>query len=238
MSDQVITLCPYFKISPDHVDDFKKNFAACVDSVAAEPACAFWGFSYGDDNTAFCREGYADAAGVLAHIANVGPALDRMMQGKWAEVTSCTVMGPAGELEKLKEPLAAFNPVYYTMAHSFRAEAGALDKNDTCVTLCPTFQLAEDGATAFKALWAETAEAVKTEEDCLFYGFFYSEAEAGDTDTDNKNKNKAFCREGYADAAGVLTHVGNVGTALQRVTEEKLAEIIDLKVHTMSFEFE
>ena len=66
--------------------------------------------AFGDE--VFCREAYDGAAGVLAHLANVGAVLDEML--KVADVKRLEIHGPAGELEKLRGPLAAFQPTWFT----------------------------------------------------------------------------------------------------------------------------
>jgi hypothetical protein len=43
------------------------------------------------------------------------------------------------------------------------------------------------------------------------------------------NGSEAFCREGYEDAEGLLTHLNNVGDLLQRALE--MVEIVRLEIH-------
>ena len=59
----------------------------------------------------FCREGYADAEGVLTHLENVGSQLAEML--KMADLIRIELHGPAAELEKLKRPLAHLNPAWF-----------------------------------------------------------------------------------------------------------------------------
>ena len=77
----------------------------------------FYGFAI-HENTVHCREGYQNAEGVLAHIEKIGPLLDKALA--ISELTRLEIHGPAGELEKLREPLAALNPSYYTLEIGFR----------------------------------------------------------------------------------------------------------------------
>jgi hypothetical protein len=65
-----------------------------------------------------CREGYADADGLLAHLDNVGAMIGETLQ--IAEMFRIEVHGPAEELEKLKEPLAEFPVEYYTLEYGIR----------------------------------------------------------------------------------------------------------------------
>ncbi|PUB79207.1 MAG: hypothetical protein DBP03_00285 [gamma proteobacterium symbiont of Ctena orbiculata] len=67
---------------------------------------------------AHCREGYADAEGILAHLENVGALLDQAL--KIADITRLEVHAPAAEIDKLREPLRALNAEFYTMEIGFR----------------------------------------------------------------------------------------------------------------------
>ena len=70
-----ITLHPYFKVHPGKIEEFKAGFGAFVEKTKAEPKNLFYAFSVNGDEV-FCREGYADAEGLLAHLDNIG-AMDR-----------------------------------------------------------------------------------------------------------------------------------------------------------------
>jgi hypothetical protein len=58
--------------------------------------------------------------------------------------------------------------------------------------------------------------ATAKEPKCLYYGFSF-------------NGDEVHCREGYEGAEGVLSHLANVGSLLERVL--KIAEITRLEVH-------
>ena len=116
-NDQCCTLVPYFKIAGDKLDEFKDLSLQCVEQTRSEPKCLFYGFSFLEDQ-AHCREGYEDADGILAHLENVGPLLEKLLA--IAELTRLEVHGPAGEIEKLRTPLADLNPQYFTLTCGFR----------------------------------------------------------------------------------------------------------------------
>ena len=59
----------------------------------SEPKCLYYGFSF-HENEAHCREGYADAESVLAHLDNVGALLEEMLG--FAKLTRLEIHGPAG----------------------------------------------------------------------------------------------------------------------------------------------
>lgn len=82
-----------------------------------EPKCLYYGFSFNGDQV-HCREAYEDADGALAHLANVGALLGEAL--KIAELTRLEIHGVEEELAKLREPLAAFNPAYFTLQYGIR----------------------------------------------------------------------------------------------------------------------
>ena len=51
---------------------------------------------------------------------------------------------------------------------------------------------------------------------CLYYGFCF-------------NGNEAYCREGYEDAEGLLSHLNNVNDLIKRALD--MAEIVRLEIH-------
>lgn len=113
-----VTLHPYFKVHPGKLEEFKAGFSAFVEKTKTEPKNLFYGFSVKGDEI-FCREGYVDAEGLLAHLDNVGALLAEAL--KIADLVRLEVHGPAAELEKLRAPLADLKPSWFEVA----AEVGA-----------------------------------------------------------------------------------------------------------------
>jgi len=115
--DTGVTIHPYFKVHAGKLDAFKALCERFVAQTSQEPKCQYYGFSF-DGDQAHCREGYADAEGILAHLENVGPELGEAL--KLAEITRLEVHGPAGEVEKLRGPLAELSPQFFTLEYGFR----------------------------------------------------------------------------------------------------------------------
>lgn len=105
-----VSLHPYFKAHPGKLEAIKASFPAFIEKTAGEEKNLFYGFTINGDEI-FCREGYADAEGLLAHLDHVGAMLAEAL--KMADLTRVEVHGPAGELEKLRKPLAHLNPVWF-----------------------------------------------------------------------------------------------------------------------------
>jgi quinol monooxygenase YgiN len=105
-----VSLHPYFKAHPGKLDAIKSAFSAFVEKTAGEEKNLFYGFTVNGDEI-FCREGYADAEALLAHLDSVGAMLAEAL--KIADLTRVEVHGPAAELEKLRTPLAHLNPVWF-----------------------------------------------------------------------------------------------------------------------------
>ena len=113
-----VTLHPYFRVHPGKQEEFQKGFPAFIEKSRTEPKNLFYGFSVNGDEV-FCREGYADAEGVLAHLDNVGALLAEAL--KIGDLIRVEVHGPAGELEKLKAPLADLKPAWFEMVAEVQA---------------------------------------------------------------------------------------------------------------------
>jgi quinol monooxygenase YgiN len=116
-TDTCCSIAPYFKVHADKLDEFKKLSAQMVEKSNQEPGCLFYAYTFKADQ-AHCREGYADADAVLAHLGNIGPLLQEAL--KIAEITRLEVHGPGAELAKLREPMAGLNPQFFTLEHGFR----------------------------------------------------------------------------------------------------------------------
>ena len=116
-TDSCCTLVPYFKVHDGKLDEFKalcEQFTARTDQ---ESGVLYYGFSF-DGDQVHCREGYRDAAGVLAHLENVGELLQQALQ--IADITRLEVHGPDAELAQLRGPLADFSPQFFTLEYGFR----------------------------------------------------------------------------------------------------------------------
>jgi len=107
-----VSLHPYFKVHPGKLDALKAAMPAFVDKTATEEKNLFYGFTINGDEI-FCREGYIDAEGVLAHLDNVGALLAEAL--KIADLIRVELHGPAKELDKLKGPLAHLNPAWFPL---------------------------------------------------------------------------------------------------------------------------
>jgi quinol monooxygenase YgiN len=110
MSTPAVSIHPYFKVHPGKMDAARALLPAFVEATKSEPARVQYEFTINGD-TVFCREAYKDAAGTLAHLQNVGGLLEQMM--KVSDLARLEIHGPAAELAKLKEPLAAYNAEWY-----------------------------------------------------------------------------------------------------------------------------
>ncbi|WP_088286328.1 putative quinol monooxygenase [Ideonella sp. A 288] len=111
-TDTCCTLVPYFQVNDGKLDEFKALGVQFVARTKSEPGCVHYAFSF-DGSVAHCREGYDDAAAVLAHLDNVGALLQEAL--KIASITRLEVHGPAAELDKLRGPLAGLNPQWFTL---------------------------------------------------------------------------------------------------------------------------
>ena len=118
-ADRCVTIHPYFKVSEGKLEAFRELCERLVSKASKEPGCLYYGFSFRGDE-AYCREGYEGAAGLLAHIDNVGPLIGEAL--KLAQMTRLEVHGVEEELAKLRQPLADFNPIYFTLEYGIRQQ--------------------------------------------------------------------------------------------------------------------
>ncbi|MEZ5478333.1 MAG: hypothetical protein R3E95_12890 [Thiolinea sp.] len=115
--DSCCTLVPYFKVHDGQLEAFKALGEQFVAKTATEEKCVHYAFSFSGD-IAHCREGYADAAGMLAHLENVNDVLQQAL--KISDLVRLEVHAPAAELDKLREPLGGLNPQFFTVEMGFR----------------------------------------------------------------------------------------------------------------------
>jgi len=115
--DACCTLVPYFQVNEGQLDAFKALGPQFVARTRNEAGCIHYAFSY-NGSVAHCREGYDDAASVLAHLDNVGALLQEAL--KIAQITRLEVHGPAAELDKLRAPLAGLNPQWFELDEGIR----------------------------------------------------------------------------------------------------------------------
>jgi quinol monooxygenase YgiN len=107
-----VSFHPYFKVHTGKLDAFKASLPAFVERTRTEKKNLFYDFTFNGDEV-LCREGYVDADGLLTHLANVDTMLKDAL--KIADLTRLEVHGPAGEFEKLKEPLASLKPIWFVL---------------------------------------------------------------------------------------------------------------------------
>jgi hypothetical protein len=111
-ADTVCTLVPYFKVKPGQLAAFRAGVSGFVERTKNEKGCVHYAFSF-DGDTAHCREGYDDAAALLAHLDNVGALLGEAL--KISDIARLEVHGPAAEIEKLRAPMAGLKPQFFVL---------------------------------------------------------------------------------------------------------------------------
>ena len=115
--DTGCSIVPYFKVAAGQLEKFKALCEQFVAKTGGESKCLYYGFSFLGD-LAHCREAYADAAGLLAHLENVGDLLRQALA--ISELTRLEIHGPEMELAKLRGPLAGLNPQFFVLEYGFR----------------------------------------------------------------------------------------------------------------------
>ena len=107
-TDTHVTICPYFVVPEAKLDVFTSAFPEFyAQTRAGTESCLYYGFAT-CGNTVFCREGYTDAEGAMAHVGDVEATLNAAVEMVGEGGLDLSVMGPAEELEKLRP---AFEPL-------------------------------------------------------------------------------------------------------------------------------
>lgn len=112
-NDTCCSVSPYFEIVEGKLEEFKTVGLKLIRIAHREPGCLFYAFSF-NGHLANCREGYKNAASLLAHIKDVAPLMPELMAT--SKITRLEVHGPAAELDKLREALAGLNPEWFALA--------------------------------------------------------------------------------------------------------------------------
>jgi quinol monooxygenase YgiN len=108
----VVSIHPYFKVHPGQMAAVKAALPLFIEKVSKEKGNLYYEFTMNGDEV-FCREAYVGAAGLLAHLANVGAELAEIF--KIATLARLEVHGPADELDQLRGPLAHMSPAWFVL---------------------------------------------------------------------------------------------------------------------------
>jgi quinol monooxygenase YgiN len=120
--DTCCTLVPYFEVQDGQLDAFKALARQLVARTRPEPGCVHYAYSY-NGNLAHCREGYVDAAALLAHRENVADLIGEAL--KISRIVRIEVHAPAAEIEKLRGPMGPRNIQFFALEDGFRRAGGA-----------------------------------------------------------------------------------------------------------------
>lgn len=113
----VVSIHPYFRIKPGKLDKVRALLGEFVEKTGAEEGNLYYDFTFAGD-VMHCREAYVGAEGLLKHIENVGNPLGKLL--KLADLIRAEVHGSAGELDKLKAPLADLKPEWFVFETGVR----------------------------------------------------------------------------------------------------------------------
>lgn len=115
--DTSVAFMPFFAIRD--MDNFLDVCNQCIEVVKNETLCLGYGFAISSDtqnSMAFCREAFANADGVIAHLHNI-EFLFKEGLCRYGELVSLQVHGPKAELERLKQDpmIQEMNPEFFEL---------------------------------------------------------------------------------------------------------------------------
>jgi len=117
MSDQAVSIHPYFKIKHGQEASFRKICDKLMAKTSMEEGCINYGFSF-SGTTAFCRETYVNAKAAMQHLENVVELVTEALH--FADLDKLEIHGTEEQLDILKEAVAPYNPVLFTLEKGFR----------------------------------------------------------------------------------------------------------------------
>jgi len=88
--DKCVTIHPYFAVKEGEIDNVRSYVEKFVELTKSEPGCLYYGFTF-CGNKLRCREGYTNAAAVLAHLDNVCSVLTEILDSGKAELAELQI---------------------------------------------------------------------------------------------------------------------------------------------------
>eukprot|EP00090_Calanus_glacialis_P022129 TRINITY_DN3414_c0_g1_i1.p1 TRINITY_DN3414_c0_g1~~TRINITY_DN3414_c0_g1_i1.p1 ORF type:complete len:252 (-),score=73.63 TRINITY_DN3414_c0_g1_i1:121-876(-) len=200
MADTHIALAVIFDVPAG--EDFKSYFPKFYAKVkAGTKDTLYYGFAT-CGNKVLCREGYKNAAGMLAHTAEVKDELEGMIKKIGKDKVKILCSGPPSEIEKIKPHMDGRLPIKFVDLDAGSLLLNAFPKGcaDSHVTILPEFIVPAGKVDEFKAGFPKFYAATKNgpgAAGCLYYGFGFS----GES---------MYCREGYKSAEDCMKHGADV----------------------------
>ena len=100
--DTCCTLVPYFEVQDGQLDAFKALALKLVAKTRTEPGCMHYAFSFS---------------------GNVAELIEQAL--KISKIVRFEIHAPEAELEKLRGPMAARSPEFFTLEEVFRRSSNA-----------------------------------------------------------------------------------------------------------------
>jgi hypothetical protein len=220
--DTHVTIVPYFTVPDGKMAAFKKGFGQFYKGTrTGTKETIYYGFAT-EGNTVFCREGYKNAEGCLAHLGDVKEALDKALEIVGEGGLDLAVMGPAAELEKLKAAMGPLGTKFWeTDAGCAWYPAGTSE---------PKLQAAPAGATDMKVTMKKGSGFYANAACSFLRGVEAKPAEDGKEAVEAKPSVEHLRLSGLGDAVNVAV------AAAEKAVSEKLATITKIQTAYPSME--
>uniref|UniRef100_A0A7S2IV82 ABM domain-containing protein n=1 Tax=Zooxanthella nutricula TaxID=1333877 RepID=A0A7S2IV82_9DINO len=214
--DTMCVLAPRFSVPPHLMGSFKAGFQGFFDHIKPkECGMHFFGFTVDEANhMVLSREAYANADGLLAHLANVEAPLAAAL--KIGEMVSLEVHAPLAEVERLREKLAPLGCTFYVRDPGGKLYEAASPKewgtgvDDHAVLVVPRYKVPKENMQDFRRKFYAGTQAEE-------HGLLYSGFSADETNR------CVVCHEAFRDAECLLSHLANA--------DPDLAELESMEVH-------
>ena len=201
---------------------------AYTDLARAERGAMFSGWSISGDK--LCgREGFHDNDSTVEHMANVAPAIEKII-ASGATLVGIEVHGPAAGLDACASAFSDFGPrverleIISGCTSLVRPYAG-MSRGQSHFSLAPRFKVS-DWAAAQPLLDECVARCFNTgaaqHNGCIYFGWTREHGkEAGDT---------LVCRSAFTNPEGVATHIATVGDLYAKLLQGPAA-LETVRVH-------
>jgi len=205
MSDTHVGLAAIFDVPAG--EDYRAYFPKFYSIVSGgTPGCLYYGFATCGSKV-MCREGYKDAASMLAHSKEIRADLEAMVKKLGRERVRILCSAPQDQLDIIKANMDGRLTVKYVTMDPEALSVAPFPQGcpDTHITILPEFLVPEGKVEEFKQGFAKfyaASKAGKGAAGLLYYGFGMAEG-------------SIYCREGYLTAEHAALHGADVKEMLE-----------------------
>lgn len=213
----MITIMPTFTVHD--IQKAKPIMEDFIMKTKMEDGCIYYGWELSEDqNHLFCYEAYDSAENVMVHLNNIDSCVKAILAEGVCSLERIHVTGPPVELAKLKEPTAAFNPVFletHSDFNNFLKETGGSEGPLTPCSIHPHFEILDFDKA--EPIMSDFLEKTRIEKNCLYYGWC-------------RKGSHLYCREAYTDGDAINDHLENIQDCIEAILADGVARLTEISI--------